>query len=167
MINEGEPVAAASTPSPGSWRTPGRSGEASAGSSVAAGAGWPGQYRWVSRHRHQMPGGTAECSRRRRSGTFGATTTLVLTRRNAATTVRAHGGSMRRTIATLVTALAGGTGAGTGPAGRSRCAAGRGRDAEAADLRPRQGGSGAQFESQAMRFTSNGYPDDSLAVHRV
>ena len=27
------------------------------------------------------------------------------------------------------------------------------------------GGSGAQFESQAMRFSGNGYPDDRLAVH--
>ena len=26
-------------------------------------------------------------------------------------------------------------------------------------------GSGAQFESQAMRFASNGYPQDRLAVH--
>ena len=73
---------------------------------------------------------------------------------------------MRRTIATLVTALALAALA-LVPAPQAGAA---GPPVAAATPRPLifvhgSGGSGAQFESQAMRFTSNGYPDDSLAVH--
>src|SRR5262245_66391047 len=74
---------------------------------------------------------------------------------------------MRRSIATLVTALALAALA-LAPAPQAG-AAGQ-RPVAAAAPRPLifvhgSGGSGAQFESQAMRFTSNGYPDDRLAVH--
>jgi len=73
---------------------------------------------------------------------------------------------MRRTIATLVTALALAALA-LVPAPQAGAAR---PPVAAATPRPLifvhgSGGSGAQFESQAMRFTSNGYPDDSLAVH--
>ena len=73
---------------------------------------------------------------------------------------------MRRTIATLVTALALAALA-LVPAPQAGAAR---PPVAAATPRPLifvhgSGGSGAQFESQAMRFTGNGYPDDSLAVH--
>jgi len=73
---------------------------------------------------------------------------------------------MRRTFATLVTALALAALA-LVPAPQAGAAR---PPVAAATPRPLifvhgSGGSGAQFESQAMRFTGNGYPDDSLAVH--
>jgi pimeloyl-ACP methyl ester carboxylesterase len=75
---------------------------------------------------------------------------------------------MRRTIATLAAALAL-----LAPVPAAAAAAGEpGHDRPPATALPRPlifvhggGGSAAQFESQAMRFSSNGYPDDRLAVH--
>jgi pimeloyl-ACP methyl ester carboxylesterase len=81
---------------------------------------------------------------------------------------------MRRTIATLAAVLAllapaSAAAAQAGPTDVAATAAGRPAPAAPAP-RPLifvhgSGGSGAQFESQAMRFSSNGYPDDRLAVH--
>jgi pimeloyl-ACP methyl ester carboxylesterase len=78
---------------------------------------------------------------------------------------------MRRTIATLVAALALATLAAFAPMAAAGAPGDAGqRPVAAAEPRPLifvhgGGGSAAQFESQAMRFTSNGYPDDRLAAH--
>lgn len=67
----------------------------------------------------------------------------------------------------LVVVLSSLVGATTGPAAG---APGRGGDPSRGDLRPvifvhGGAGSGAQFETQAMRLTSNGYPASLIAVH--
>ena len=73
------------------------------------------------------------------------------------------GESMRRIVAAIVVALL------LAPAAGAGAAPGEGPGA-APPIRPLifvhgGAGSGAQFETQAMRFTSNGYPQDRLAVH--